>query len=86
MALLVIVLLLAAVASGTLAWRWWRQERIERLREQARLQVVEGQMATLRAALRISAAEHATRRQMHTEFVQADATANGVGAQDPWCS
>jgi hypothetical protein len=55
---------------GAIAFRQsWHKERVERLRDRARLKVIEGQMTMLRTALRISAAEQATRRRMHKQGV-----------------
>jgi hypothetical protein len=60
MALLILLATVAVLGSG-LTMRGLRRERVERLRDQARLRVIEGQMATLRALLRIEAAEHVIR-------------------------
>jgi hypothetical protein len=62
-ALLVLLALVAAV-SGGLALHRLRRERVKRFRDRARLRVVEGQMAALRALLRIEAAEHVTRARL----------------------
>lgn len=62
-----LVVLAVSTVSGLWFGRWWRQDRIERLREQARLTVIETQMAAMRAALRIQAAEHLARRSMRAE-------------------
>lgn len=65
MDVLVLILASGAVIGGLMVHRsWWRQ-RQEQLRDQARLKVIETQMAGLRAALRIGMAEHAARRRMH---------------------
>jgi hypothetical protein len=72
MGFLVLLLVLAAVVGGLLAWRWFSQERVEYLRDRARLQVIEGQLAALRAALRINAAEYMTRQRMHAEVRRPD--------------
>lgn len=55
---------LALIASVWVLWRWLKRERIERSRDRARLHVIEGQLAAMRAALRITVAEHAVRRAM----------------------
>jgi len=55
---------LAVIVSVWVFWRWLKRERIERGREQARLHVIEGQLAAMRAALRITVAEHTVRRAM----------------------
>jgi hypothetical protein len=54
---LLVLLALVAVVSGGLALHRFRRDR-------ARLRVVEGQMAALRALLRIEAAEHVTRARL----------------------
>ena len=64
MALLVGLLVAAIVVTGGLITKGLRRERVERLRDQARLRVIEGQMATLRALLRIEAAEHVIRDRL----------------------
>ena len=61
---LLVLLALVAVVSGGLALHGLRRERVERLRDRARLRVVEGQMAAFRALLRIGAAEHVTRTRL----------------------
>lgn len=50
----------------------WQAERVSRVRDQARLRAVEAEMAGLRAALRIQAAEQATRQRMHAEVLRPD--------------
>lgn len=60
------LLLLAAVTIAVLfIRRLSRQQRVQRIREQARLRVIEGQLATLRALLRIAAAEQHARWSMN---------------------
>lgn len=59
-----ILLATMAIVSGGLALCGLRRDRVERLRDQARLRVVEGQIATLRALLRIEAAEHVVRARV----------------------
>jgi hypothetical protein len=61
---LLVLLALVAVVSGGLVLHGLRRERLGRLRDRARLRVVEVQMATLRALLRIEAAEHVTRTRL----------------------
>jgi hypothetical protein len=61
---LLILLVLVAAASGGLALGGFRRERAARLRDQARLRVIEGQMAALRTLLRIEAAEHVIRTRL----------------------
>jgi hypothetical protein len=70
MALLVVLIVI--VGGGLLLADWWRREEGELVRDRARLRVVEGQLATLRAALRIQAAEHLARQRMHAEFRRSD--------------
>lgn len=60
--LIAALVIAAAVVIGGL---WLaRRDRMDRLRDQARLKVIEAQMAAMRAALRIQAAEHITRQRM----------------------
>lgn len=63
MALLILLATVAVLGSG-LTMRGLRRERVERLRDQARLRVIEGQMAALRTLLRIEAAEHVIRTRL----------------------
>lgn len=59
------LLLFVGLLSGTwLTRRQYRRARVQRIHDQARLRVVENQIAGLRAALRISVAEHVVRRAM----------------------
>ncbi len=61
------LLLLVALLIGIwLIRRQYRRTRIERIREQARLRIVESQIAALGAALRVSVAEHMARRAMQS--------------------
>lgn len=78
---LVTVLLVAVVASGLIFRRSWRHERIERLRDRARLRVIEGQMTMLRTALRINAAEQVARRRMHE--LDQDVFSNSTVHEEP---
>jgi len=82
MDLLAIVLVVGVVIGGLMVRRSWRRQRLEQLRDQARLKVIETQMAGLRAALRINAAEHATRRRMHTMY-DRDVFTNSTLHEDP---
>jgi hypothetical protein len=84
MEFLVLGLLAAVLVAGILAWRWCQRERIDRLRDQTRLRAVEGQIAALRAMLRINVAEHDVRRQMHDRFMQANGTVRGGHTTAPW--
>lgn len=59
---LVLLLLVGLFTSAWLIRRHYQRARVQRIRDQARLKVIESQMAGLRAALRISVAEHAVRR------------------------
>jgi uncharacterized protein HemX len=77
-----IVLLAAVVVGGGLFVDKWRQERS---RDQARLRFIEGQMATLKAALRIQVAEHVARRQMQETVLQPEFSGRH-DAGDPWVS
>jgi hypothetical protein len=78
MTMLTVLALLAVVSGGFLTRHWLRAERVERVRDQARLRVIEGQMAALRAALWIGVAEHAARRR-----IQADLKASDLFAPEP---
>ena len=60
-----LVLLVVSIPVGLWLTRWQRQDRVDRLRDQARLKVIETQMAAMRATLRIQAAEHIVRQRMH---------------------
>ena len=62
-AILLLVLALLGIA-GLSVRAGFRFEAAERVRDQARIRVIEGQLATLRAALRIGMAEQAARRHM----------------------
>lgn len=56
---------IVGLLTGTwLTRRQYRRARVQRIRDQARLKVVESQIAALRAALRISIAKHVVRRAM----------------------
>ena len=70
-----LVLLIVSIPAGLWFARWQRHARIERLRDQARLKVIEAQMAAMRAALRIQAAEHVARQQMRRVYAD-DSSAN----------
>jgi hypothetical protein len=85
MGFLVFLLVLVAVlvASGFFAWRWIKAERAERSRNQVRLRVIEGQMALLRAMLRIGQAEYVTRQRMQSELHQRDVFANSTIHEEP---
>jgi Tfp pilus assembly protein PilW len=62
---LLLGLLIGSVVAGGLVLRYWhQQDRIARIRDRARLKVIEGQMAALRVALRIQVAEHVVRQRM----------------------
>jgi hypothetical protein len=65
MDILILALVVGAVIGGLLLRRSLHRERVARLHDDVRLRAIEAQMAGLRAALRISAAEHATRYRMH---------------------
>jgi hypothetical protein len=63
-----LVVLVVSTVSGLWLAKWWRQDRIERLRDQARLKVIEAQLAAMRAALRIQATEHHARQQIRRVY------------------
>lgn len=75
-------LLVAGGASALIFRQSWHKERIERLRDQARLKVIEGQMTMLRTALRVSAAEQAARRRMRTVY-DNNVFANSTAHEEP---
>lgn len=64
MELLVFFVVLGIMAGGFALWRYLQHEQAERIRDRARLKVVEGQLATFRALLWLDVSEHLTRRQM----------------------
>ena len=72
MALLLGLLTASAAGGGLVLRHWHRQDPAARIRDRARLTVVEGQLAVLRAALRITAAEHAARRRLRCGDLFAD--------------
>lgn len=76
-------LALVLIVSGFFAWRWIKTDRAERSRDQARLKVVEGQLAALRAALRIGQAEYRTRQRMQAELHRRDVFANPTTHEEP---
>jgi hypothetical protein len=79
----VLLVMLLVGTIGALVFRQsWRRERIERLRDRARLRVIEGQMTMLRTALRINAAEQAARRRMHTVY-DNNVFANSTAHEEP---
>ena len=64
MELLLGMLIAATIAGGLVLKHWHRQNQLARIRDRARLRVIEGQLATLRAALRIQVAEHLARQRI----------------------
>jgi hypothetical protein len=82
MGFLVIGLMVVGTVGALGFRRSWQREHIQRLRDQARLKAIESQMAGLRAALRISAAEQATRRRMHTAY-NSNVFANSTAHEEP---
>lgn len=72
---LLLGLLIASVIAGGLVLRYFhQQDHVARNRDRARLKVIEGQMATMRAGLRIQIAEHLARQQMQREDVFSNST------------
>lgn len=67
--LVMLLLLVLLVAGSWLVRLRYQQAQLVRIREQARLKAIESQIAALRAALRISVAEHAIRRTMQARDV-----------------
>jgi cytochrome c-type biogenesis protein CcmH/NrfG len=86
-ALIVAIVVLVAVAGGAgLMYDTWRQgHAAERQRDQARLRLIEGQMATLQAALRIQVAEHTAHQRMRATVIRPDSAEHGEASQ-PWLS
>jgi hypothetical protein len=82
MGFLVGVLVAAGVVGALVFRQSWQPERSERLRDRARLKVIEGQMTMLRAALRIGAAEHRARRRLH-EVYGSDVFAHSTTHEEP---
>lgn len=68
----VIAVLVVLAVCGALFADWWRHEHVSRLRDRARLRVIEGQMASLQAILRIQAAEYVTRQRMQAKVVRPE--------------
>jgi hypothetical protein len=60
----IVFLLLCLGLGGAILWRYIQRQRTESVRDRARLTVVEGQLATFRALLRLDVAEHQARQQM----------------------
>lgn len=79
---LLTVVVLVFIVGGLFAWQWITAERAERGREQARLKIIESQLAALRAVLRIGQAEHRTRQRMQAEL-HRDVFANPTTYQEP---
>jgi hypothetical protein len=75
---LVGLLAVAAVIGSLVPLRWYRQQQVQQLRNQAQLRVIEGQLAAFRAALRIQVAEHFTRQRMQ-RVMDDGVDAPGVG-------
>lgn len=63
-AVLALLLFVGLLTGACLIRRQYQRARVQRIRDQARLRVVENQIAGLRAALRISVAEYMARRAM----------------------
>jgi hypothetical protein len=82
MGFLITALVVVGTAGALVFRQSWRKEHIERLRDRARLKIIEGQMTMLRAALRISAAEQAARRRMH-EVHDQDVFGNSTVHEEP---
>jgi hypothetical protein len=82
MGFLILGLVVVGIAGAVVLRRSWHKEHIERLRDQARLKVIEGQMTMLRTALRINAAERATRRRMHAAY-DSGVFANSTAHEEP---
>ena len=83
MALIILGASVALVATAGLVLRYrYRQGRINRLRDDVRLRVIEGQMAALRAALRIQVAEHVIRQRMQAVY-NDDVFANRTSHEEP---
>ena len=72
------LLVAGTVTGGLMVTRWRRQEQTDRLRDRARLRDIEGQLAGLRAALRIGVAEHAARQALRDELERVDVFRNST--------
>lgn len=81
--LVVSLALVAIIVGGFFAWRWIEAGRVQRGRDRARLRVIEGHLAALRAMLRIGQAEYLTRRRMQTEMHRRDVFANPTIHEEP---
>jgi hypothetical protein len=82
MGFLVGLLIAGGIAGGLVVRHWHRRNQITRLRDQARLRVIEGQLATLRATLRIGAAEHAARQDLAGELRRTDLYRNSTDHEE----
>lgn len=82
MGFLVFLLLLAVIAGGLFIRARLRRDQVERVRDRARIKVIEGQLAMLRTALRVGAAEHLARRRMH-EMHDDSVFTNSTAYEEP---
>jgi hypothetical protein len=84
MALFLTLLLLVALAVGVYLFRdFLDQQRVHLTRDQARLHVIENQLAGLRAVQRIRAAEYATRQRVRRLNPLPDTFANPTRHEEP---
>jgi hypothetical protein len=81
MAIFIGLLSLGICVSGLLAGRSHHRHVIDRLGDQARLSVIESQLAAMRTALRIRGVEQVTRRRMLS--TQRDVFANPTTYEEP---
>jgi hypothetical protein len=84
MTFFVVLFLILGLAAGAYMLRGFlEQQRHQRVRDQARLRVIENQLAGLRAAQRIRAAEHAARQRLRRLSVLPDPLTNSTLHEEP---
>lgn len=82
---LLLALVVGSVVTGGLVLRHWhRQGRTARRRNNARLHAIAGQLAALRAALRIQVAEHVARQRMQTLRSERQLTPSTLHEKPEW--
>jgi hypothetical protein len=82
MGILIALLVVAAIVGGLVVRHWHQQEQLNRLRDRARLRIIEGQLAALRAGLRIGMAEHAARQALGDELRRLDVFRNSTDHEE----
>ena len=78
-----LLLLLALAAGAYLVRSFLGQQRVQRTRDQARLRVIENQLAGLRAVQHIRAAEYVTRQRLRRLSQLPDPFANSTIHEEP---